>query len=123
MIAKWIEGEGEKEVVLPEEWGEDGRKMWIEKLKKVVGKRRQSLRKLRKEQQKALIRETREQMRKRLKRPREKEIARLMGKRLEGTMAKSVRARTIHKRHPSAVQGCCAERNGERECVVYWYSI
>ena len=105
-IAKWIEGEGEKEVVLPEEWGEDGRKMWIEKLKKEVGKRRQALRKLRKEQQKALIRETREQMRKRLERPREKEIARLMGKSVEGTMAKSVRARTI-----------------QRESVVYWYSI
>ena len=111
MIAKWIEGEGEKEVVLPEEWGEDGRKMWIEKLKKEVGKRRQALRKLRKEQQKALIRETREKMRKRLERPREKEIARMMGKRVEGTMAKSVKAWALHKRLPGAVQGVlCREK-------------
>lgn len=124
-IAKWIEGEGEKGVELPEKWGEDGRKIWIERLKKEVGERRQVLRKLRKEQQKALIRETREQMRKRLERPREKEIARLMGKSVEGTMAKSVRARALHKRHPSAVQVVlCREKwrtlEEEAEARVYY---
>lgn len=73
--------------------------------------RRQALRKLRKEQQKALIRETREKMRKRLERPREKEIARMMGKRVEGTMAKSVKAWALHKRLPGAVQGVlCREK-------------
>lgn len=52
------------------------------------GERRQTLRKLRREQRKDLIRETRDQMRKRMERPRRKETARLMGKRAEGTMSK-----------------------------------
>jgi predicted aminopeptidase len=81
------------------------RKKWTGKLNKEAAERRQALKKLKKEQQKALIRETREQMRKRMDRPREKEIARLMGKRAEGTLATSLRARAHHKRHPSAVQG------------------
>ena len=40
-----------------------------------------------------------------LVRPREKEIARLKGKRAEGTLATSERARAHRKRHPCAVKG------------------
>jgi hypothetical protein len=61
----------------------------------------------------------REQMRQRMDRPREKEIARLMGKREEGTQTTAEKARAPQKRHPNVVQGVLKRekwKNGFEVC-------
>ena len=88
-IAQWIGGSGEEDIAPLERWDAEGRRKWIGIVNREADKRKQTLKKLKKEQQKELIREMREQMRKRMDRPREKEISRLMGKREEGTQSKS----------------------------------
>ena len=58
-------------------------------------------------------------MRQRMDRPREKEIARLMGKREEGTQTTAEKARAPQKRHPNVVQGVLKRekwKNGFEVC-------
>jgi hypothetical protein len=91
-IAQWIGGSGEKDIALPERWDAEGRRKWIGIVNREADTRKQTLKKLKKEQQKELIREMREQLRRRIDRPREKEIARLMGKREEGTQTTAAKS-------------------------------
>ncbi len=56
-IAQWIGGSGEKDIALPERWDAEGRREWIGIVNREADKRKQTLKKLKKEQQKELIRE------------------------------------------------------------------
>ena len=89
----------------PEVWNEQTRGDWIAAVRDGISERKREIKEKTREQRKEKMRVMKEGMRRRMDRPREKEIARLMGKRAETGVPVQVQARNGEKRHPSMAIG------------------
>ena len=79
-ISSWSTTEGVGRISCPPKWDATNKDGWIQALRTGIKERKTELKTIRKGQQKENLTALREAARQRMDRPREKEIARLMGK-------------------------------------------
>ncbi len=108
-VHTWPPSEGVTRINCPAEWNAETREEWIKDLRTGMKERRAKLKVIQKTQQKENLAVLRDQARQRMDRPREKEIARLMGKRQATSAAEGRKSRVETKQHPNCVEGCMTE--------------